>query len=379
MENNGKVYIGKKTGVFNNNYYGSGKVITKEIDKFGKECFELSLLEYAETENELNNKEIKHIHEHRSQDPSKGYNVADGGSYSENSYKGKLIGSSRGNVIHKNGKTYSDKEIYYTYDYSIFDKVSSNRDVSVTPKLRNSIEAFGVIQPIVVNEHFQVIDGQHRLAVLEELGYEVKFIVVFTDEYTEEVMIELNIVNGNWSKKDFIYHYAKKGKEDYIELQSLIDEYSKSPYHLSMGMIEYISSGNYELGYNNGSKDVKKGDFEIYTKKGIDFFIGLLTELIDDSGMRLSRREFVIPMRAISSYKGFDINHFIGNCRKENYETIKRSLYNTNRYESFGELLKLYNKRSPKKELEGELAFSIDKTPIVVPKKEALDKSIVKA
>ncbi len=53
---NGKFYIGQDS--FNNpNYLGSGKIFLKALKKYGKESFEKEIIDTAETDLELDEKE----------------------------------------------------------------------------------------------------------------------------------------------------------------------------------------------------------------------------------------------------------------------------------------------------------------------------------
>jgi putative endonuclease segB len=78
---NGKIYIGKKhSSSFIKDYYGSGKLINRAIDKYGIENFSVEIIEECETLEELNLKEkyyIKHLESNYKL--GKGYNIASGG------------------------------------------------------------------------------------------------------------------------------------------------------------------------------------------------------------------------------------------------------------------------------------------------------------
>ena len=76
---NNKIYIGKKSNIQNfNQYWGSGILIKKSIKKYGKDNFKKEIIEYCNTEKELNEKEIYWIKELNSIIPN-GYNIAIGG------------------------------------------------------------------------------------------------------------------------------------------------------------------------------------------------------------------------------------------------------------------------------------------------------------
>lgn len=51
---NNKIYIGKhKSNLFDINYYGSGKIIRRALNKYGKDSFKLELLEECGSLEEL--------------------------------------------------------------------------------------------------------------------------------------------------------------------------------------------------------------------------------------------------------------------------------------------------------------------------------------
>jgi DNA modification methylase len=72
-------------------------------------------------------------------------------------------------------------------------------------KLKRSIEQFGYVELIVVNEAtgFTVISGHQRLSVLKTLGYEsVECIVVSLDTTREKALnIAMNKISGEWDTK----------------------------------------------------------------------------------------------------------------------------------------------------------------------------------
>ena len=72
-------------------------------------------------------------------------------------------------------------------------------------KLKRSIESFGYVELIVVNEAtgFTVISGHQRLSVLKALGYDsVECIVLSLDATREKALnIAMNKISGEWDTK----------------------------------------------------------------------------------------------------------------------------------------------------------------------------------
>lgn len=76
---NGKYYIGAhKTKNVNDNYFGSGKIISEAIEKYGKESFVKEILFYASSEEEMFLKEKEIITKDVVDDPLS-YNLTLGG------------------------------------------------------------------------------------------------------------------------------------------------------------------------------------------------------------------------------------------------------------------------------------------------------------
>lgn len=111
-------------------------------------------------------------------------------------------------------------KVWMTEDYNHFGFVKGNRPISRGRKfiqLKDSLNKIGQVQPIVVNEHNEVIDGQHRLAALEELGKPVYFIVK-PGTYVSHVS-DANIYQDKWKVKDHIHMYSVRKNEHYQYLE----------------------------------------------------------------------------------------------------------------------------------------------------------------
>nr|DAK92941.1 MAG TPA: adenine specific DNA methyltransferase [Caudoviricetes sp.] len=70
-------------------------------------------------------------------------------------------------------------------------------------KIKNSIEKFGFVSPLVINKDMTVIGGHQRLKVLKEMGIvEVECIIVDLDKTNEKALnIALNKIQGDWDEE----------------------------------------------------------------------------------------------------------------------------------------------------------------------------------
>ena len=75
---NGKIYIGQDS--YNNDkYLGSGLLLKRAISKYGKNNFKKEIIEYCDTQEELDEREKYWIKFYNSQDEKIGYNISPGG------------------------------------------------------------------------------------------------------------------------------------------------------------------------------------------------------------------------------------------------------------------------------------------------------------
>ncbi len=107
---NGKFYVGKDERN-EPTYLGSGLILNRAIEKYGKENFEKEIIETCSNKKELSEREIFWISELSA--TTVGYNIALGGAggdtYSRNPNLPKIIEKFTGENNHFYGKTHSDE------------------------------------------------------------------------------------------------------------------------------------------------------------------------------------------------------------------------------------------------------------------------------
>ena len=87
-------------------------------------------------------------------------------------------------------------------------------------KIKNSIENFGFVSPLVINKDMTVIGGHQRLKVLIELGYtEIECIIVDLDKTSEKALnIALNKIQGDWDEEK-LENLLKELKTENFDLE----------------------------------------------------------------------------------------------------------------------------------------------------------------
>lgn len=145
-----------------------------------------------------------------------------------------------------------------TRDYSKFRTLEGNRDVGENRvrKIIASIKAVGyVVNPIIVNEKMEIIDGQGRLEALTRLRLPVYYLVVNGVGIKE--CISMNINQDRWHKIDYIKSYAKRGYPHYQVLLGAIEEFADS---ISQEVVISVLTGNIAP---DRSTCIERGTFEI--------------------------------------------------------------------------------------------------------------------
>jgi hypothetical protein len=118
----------------------------------------------------------------------------------------------------------SDKQIagcYQTRDYTKFKSLVNNRDIdnNHVRKLKKSMELNGWNKGslVIVNERYEIIDGQHRFTAAQQVGVPISYSVI--RGLTEKDIQLLNQEQKNWNKNDFVNYWAGKGNPNYMAVK----------------------------------------------------------------------------------------------------------------------------------------------------------------
>lgn len=158
----------------------------------------------------------------------------------------------------------NDLQIHSTRDLSVFKILEGNRNINLAnvERLVKSIEENGFLQmPIIVNENYEVIDGQHRLMAAKKLNSIIYYHKV--NNYDLKTAITLNRNQSNWSIADYIRSYCDLGYKDYIKLQ----EFSEANKDFGLMICAELTSLDnnrqmYAKGNNENADLVRKGNYK---------------------------------------------------------------------------------------------------------------------
>lgn len=115
-------------------------------------------------------------------------------------------------------------------------------------KIKNSVNEFGYVDPIIVNKDFTIVGGHQRLKVLKDLGFtEVDCVVIDIDKTKEKALnVALNKISGEWNQE---------------LLGELIKDLQSLDYDVAFTGFEPAEID--ELFNNLHDKDVKEDDFDV--------------------------------------------------------------------------------------------------------------------
>lgn len=105
-----------------------------------------------------------------------------------------------------------------TTDYGRFKSIVGNRKLKEA-HVANLVRAFDAdaiaiqYNPVTINEKWEVIDGQHRIAALKKLQLPVYYLM--QPGLTLENVIALNSGKKAWTPEDFAHSWIERGNKEY--------------------------------------------------------------------------------------------------------------------------------------------------------------------
>jgi hypothetical protein len=154
-----------------------------------------------------------------------------------------------------------DEFIYETKNYEKFSFMKGNRLIRTNTKLEASIKKNGIITPIIVNEHFEILGGQHRFNIAKKYNLPISYQIIPLTDIND--VIQINSTSKQWTLHDYIHKYALENNKEYIRLSHLLSEYNNI---ISVSTIAAAAQGFLKL-KGISSDNLKKGVFAFYNYK----------------------------------------------------------------------------------------------------------------
>lgn len=116
-------------------------------------------------------------------------------------------------------------QVLMTNDYSMFAQIEGNRVVNKlhVERLKTSFQKNYLMSPIIVNQNYEIIDGQHRFNAAKVLGLPINFIVI--NGYGLREVQTLNTNMKNWKKEDYLHAYCDLGYEEYLKMRQFMCDF----------------------------------------------------------------------------------------------------------------------------------------------------------
>lgn len=230
-----------------------------------------------------------------------------------------------------------------TTDYDQFKIINGNRSVNEIhlERLKKSFADNYLLSPIIVNEKFEIIDGQHRFQAAKELELPVYYLAV-TGFGLKEIQI-YNTNSTNWKKIDFLHMFCDLGKEPYIKFKEFMERF---PYFGLLACERMLRNRSGNMTEQVGGRKVQKDYFEDGHliiedwDQGIDIAEKLIQ--IKPYYKGFARATFVSCMISLLKHENFHFDKFM-----EKLELQPNSLVHCNKVADYKLLIEdIYNFRA---------------------------------
>jgi hypothetical protein len=193
-------------------------------------------------------------------------------------------------------------QVHTTKDYSLFKSLEGNRNKNLLHinRLKKSMQKHYLVTIIMVNENYEIIDGQHRFHVIRELGLPLYYIVC-KGYGLREVQI-LNENSKTWNADDYLHGYCDLGYADYLIYDAFKKKYKIGHNECLRLLGGSLSSSLIHLFY---SGDFKVTDFE----QACSNIEKILTISPYYAGVR--RRTFINSMLTLFNNPNFEYTEFL--------------------------------------------------------------------
>lgn len=213
-----------------------------------------------------------------------------------------------------------ERRIKSTMDYSLFKTMPGNREVNrrhVRELIRLLNKAGNLTNqfPIVVNENMEVIDGQHRLEALKELGWEVAYIQ--EKGATLNMVRAINLGNKNWNWRDVAQSFADLGNKEYEWFLRYIDRHN-------LGFTVACRFSGLPVDKRNGS-DYYQGYLFVEHKTKAEEMAEHFKEALKYVNEEIAQREFGIALNNLSKSAAYDRDRMIEKLKEKGYTLPNRA------------------------------------------------------
>lgn len=226
-----------------------------------------------------------------------------------------------------------------TKDYDKFKHMAGNRriDEKHVASLKRRMRDKGNLTkdfPIIINKNWEVIDGQHTLEAVRQLGWEVGYRMV--EEANAETVRTINNGRRNWTWRDYALSWVDSGKKDYEQFMTLAD------FHPNMSFTALIAYATLnrisQTGGGGGIQRIfRDGDFKMVNYELSRELLDKYAMIVDSAG--INDRNFAIAVLRFLRRPG--ISHMRLIDKVAEYGDRLSNIYYVNDY--YAALEEIYN------------------------------------
>jgi hypothetical protein len=247
-------------------------------------------------------------------------------------------------IKEKHMTSYATEKVGTTKDYSVFKYFERNRIVSKNhvENLRKDMNINGQLERVIVNEHWQVIDGQHRIEARKKDKKPVDFRI--SKGGSMEHVTAINNTGTKWLSSGWLRNW---GHEDHPNHKPYMHYAAFKKAH---GFPETVCKALLSEDFHNyGRTAFRDGTFKVKSMERADEHALQLAELIA-ADRRLNALKATLAFLNLKKLKNFRFNTF-----KSQLEKNKKRLVVCNNVadwvDCFIDDIYNYNLRAPHKRL----------------------------
>ena len=225
-------------------------------------------------------------------------------------------------------------QVHTTTDYFLFKPIEGNRNKNLLHinRLKKSMSETYLFTVIIVNEKYEIIDGQHRFDVIQELKLPLNYIVC-----KGYGLNEVHILNQNsktWTSDDYLDGYCKLGYKDYLKYKEFKELYGIGHYECM-----WLLNGSQ---LSNPTQVFFTGDFKIKNYNEACRIIEKIM-LVEPYYEEWKRRSFILAMLQLFKNPKFELTEFLQKLKLQ--PTALSNCSTTNQYVSLIEEIYNYRRR----------------------------------
>jgi len=212
-----------------------------------------------------------------------------------------MIGATKAKFLGQDIKfaTFKDKQnvtaARLTKNWDKMSYLADNRDTDdgAIKRLADNIQKFGQLQPIVLNENWHIIEGQHRVKACKLLDIPVLYV-----ESIGATIKEVIVMNNNqqsWRNKDYLKcfsHKNHKNSSEYKKIKAFFETYGLN-FSVTINLLAgYEKKASSYTGSGTARKAFIEGNFKIKSLESAEKYGNQLKRLKSKVSMLVQNGKF---------------------------------------------------------------------------------------